>query len=308
MVDHEGVTYFVLDTAKSSDLRTSHKLEASEYLERFDIRKEYEDDWLRQIASGKTYVTPTYEQDDYGTFLTAHAPIYDSQGRNSGFVGVDFDLQYYFAQEARFRAIALGSLVAALLLALAIGCLATRYYSAMRNRMLELYENSIRDSLTGMLNRRGAMEAINKSSVLKTGKKATLLIDIDNLKMINDLRGHVTGDAVIALTADAIRQSIRDGDEAARLGGDEFIVFAPDCDFAGAKAIAQDIIARLAKQAMPLAGVSVGVSIGIVVHDGADIGFNQMYREADAALYEARAEGKSRIGNFVPPVAEHLGV
>jgi diguanylate cyclase (GGDEF)-like protein len=151
------------------------------------------------------------------------------------------------------------------------------------------------------------MEAIKKSLARRTGKNATLLIDIDNLKMINDLRGHVTGDAVIVLTADAIRMSIRDGDEAARLGGDEFIIFAPDCDFAGAKAIAQDIIAKLAKQAMPLASVSVGVSIGIVVHEGADVGFNQMYREADAALYEARAEGKSRIGSYVRPVEVSLG-
>jgi diguanylate cyclase (GGDEF)-like protein len=303
MVDRGGVTYFVLDTAKSSDLRTSHKLEASDYMERFEIREEYEDDWLKEIAAGKTYVTPTYEQDDYGTFLTAHAPIYDSQGRYSGFVGVDFDLQYYFAQEARFRAIAVGSLVAALLLALAIGYLATRYYSAMRNRMQEFYENSIRDSLTGLLNRRGAIEDITKSLARHPGTNATLLVDIDNLKMINDLRGHIAGDAVIVRTADAIRQSIRDGDGCARLGGDEFIIFAPECDFDGAKAIAQNIITTLAKQKMPLAGVSFGVSIGIAVHQGADTDFTQMYREADLALVAAREEGKSRIGRYVPTPA-----
>ena len=121
MVDHDGVPYFVLDTAASPDLRTEHKLEASAYMERFDIRKEYDDGWLEQIASGKTYVNPEFERDNYGDFLTGHAPIYDSQGRYSGFVGVDFDLQYYFAEEARFRAIAIGSLVSALVLALAIG-------------------------------------------------------------------------------------------------------------------------------------------------------------------------------------------
>ena len=96
-------------------------------MERFDLRKEYKDDWLEQIAAGKTYVTPTYQHDDYGDFLTAHAPIYDSEGRYSGFVGVDFDLQYYFAQEARFRTIAIGSLVAALIVALVIGFLVTLY-------------------------------------------------------------------------------------------------------------------------------------------------------------------------------------
>jgi diguanylate cyclase (GGDEF)-like protein len=308
MVERDGVAYFVLDTAASPDLKTDRKLEASGYMQRFDVREEYNDDWLKQLAAGKTYVNPTFEEDDYGTFLTGEVPIYDSEGRYSGFVGVDFDLQYYFAQEARFRAIGFGSLVAALLLALAIGYLVTRYYSAMRNRMLEFYENSIRDSLTGLLNRRGAMDVINKSLARGTGKSATLLIDIDNLKMINDLRGHIAGDAVIVRTADAIRQSLREGDACARLGGDEFIVFAPNCNFDGAKTIAQDIITRLSRQEMPLAGISFGVSIGIAVHEGPDTDFNQMYREADAALYEARAEGKSRIGRYVAPVPEAMTV
>jgi diguanylate cyclase (GGDEF)-like protein len=300
MVERDGVAYFVLDTAASPDLKTDRKLEASGYMERFDVREEYKDDWLEQLAAGKTYVNPSFEEDDYGTFLTGDSPIYDSQGRYSGFVGVDFDLEYYFAQEARFRAIAVGSLIAALLLALAIGYLATRYYSAMHNRMQEFYENSIRDSLTGLLNRRGAIEAITRALARHPGTNATLLVDIDNLKMINDLRGHIAGDAVIVRTADAIRQSIRDGDGCARLGGDEFIIFAPECDFDGAKAIAQNIITTLSKQKMPLAGVSFGVSIGIAVHEGADTGFTQMYREADLALVAAREEGKSRIGQYVP--------
>jgi hypothetical protein len=86
--------HFILDTATSPNLKTTRKLEASPYMEPFELRKEYEDDWLQQIALGKTYVTPTFEEDDYGDFLTAHTPIYDSQGRYSGFVGVDFDLEY----------------------------------------------------------------------------------------------------------------------------------------------------------------------------------------------------------------------
>ena len=56
MVDRGGIPYFVLDTAASPDLRTNHQLRASAYMERFDLRKQYEDDWLQQIAAGKTYV------------------------------------------------------------------------------------------------------------------------------------------------------------------------------------------------------------------------------------------------------------
>lgn len=300
MVERDGVAYFVLDTAASPELRTERKLSASDYMERFEQRAENTDDWLKQIAAGKTYVTSNFEEDDYGSFLTAHAPIYDSEGRYTGFVGVDFDLQYYFAQEARFRAIAIGSVVAALLLALMIGLLASLYDAVMRQRIEELYDNSIRDSLTGLLNRRGAMEVIGASLANYPGTNATLLVDIDNLKMINDTRGHVTGDAVIARTAETIREAVRDGDDCARIGGDEFLVFAPNCDMDGAREIARDILGKLAKHEMPLAGVRFGVSIGIAVHEGRDTDFAEMYREADDALYQARSEGKSRIGFHAP--------
>jgi len=303
MVDRGGVAYFVLDTAASPDLVTPYKLRASGYMERFDLHEEYEDDWLKQIAAGQTYVTPNFEQDDYGYFLTAHTPIYDSQGRYSGFVGVDFDLDYYLAQEARFRTIAIWTLAAAVVAALLIGALISLCHASLQGRVEELYDKSIRDSLTGLLNRRGAIEAINAALARNTGTNATLLLDIDNLKPINDLRGHVTGDAVIARTAFAIRESMRDGDECARIGGDEFIIFAPNCDRACAEDIAQRIQAKLSKPELPLAEVRFSASIGIAVHASGDCNFAQMYRDADEALHQARAEGKSRIGFFAPSMS-----
>jgi diguanylate cyclase (GGDEF)-like protein len=166
--------------------------------------------------------------------------------------------------------------------------------------MQELYDSSIRDSLTGLLNRRGIIDTIDKSLSRHDASKATLIVDIDNLKMINDMRGHATGDAVIALTAEAVRESIRAGDECARFGGDEFLIFAPDCDTDEAAEIARRILARLSGQWMLLAGARFGVSIGIAVHDGAHADFARMYRDADAALYQAREGGKSRIGVFEP--------
>jgi diguanylate cyclase (GGDEF)-like protein len=298
----DGV-HFILDTAASPDLKTSHKLQASPYMEKFELRKEYEDDWLEQIASGKTYVTPNFEEDDYGDFLTAHTPIYDSQGRYSGFVGVDFDLEYYFAQEARFRDIAVGSLIAALLLALAIGYGVALYYSATQSRMEALYESSTRDGLTGLHNRIGAIDGVKRLLARRAKSYAALLIDIDGLKIINDTRGHATGDAVIALTAEAIRESIREGDECARLGGDEFFVFAADCDTDEAMAIAKRVIDKLSRPTMPMVGATASVSIGVVVLDGRDAEFSRMYRDADHALYQARYEGKSRIGLFEPDAA-----
>jgi len=302
MVERDGVAHFVLDTAEAPELKTDRKLEKSAYMERFDIDPQYDDDdWLQQLAARKTYVNPTFEKDDYGIFLTATSPIYDSQGRYSGFVGVDFDLDYYFASESRFRGIAIGSMIVALLASLIIGLLAARYYAVIQRRMQELYETSIRDSLTGLLNRRGAMVAVSKSLSQHAATYAMLLIDIDNLKLINDLQGHATGDAVLARVAEAIRETIGDNDRCARFGGDEFIVLSPNRDAEAAMDLAKLILNKLSRHEMPIAGVNFKVSIGIAVHDGAHAEFAKMYADADSALQYIRSEGKTRIGLFTPP-------
>ena len=143
MINRGSATFFVLDTAMSRDLRTTHQLQPSHYMEPFELREEYEDGWLQQIAAGKTYVTPEYQHDDYGYFLSGHAPIYDSKGTYSGFVGVDFDLGYYLAQEARFDRTFAGSVAAALLMSLGIGYVVARYYHLMQQRAAERERNRI---------------------------------------------------------------------------------------------------------------------------------------------------------------------
>jgi len=303
MVDRGGTAYFVLDTAVSPELKSEHELRASKYMEPFILRKEYESDWLQQIGAGNTWVTPTFQVDDYGVFLTAHTPIFDSKRVYSGFVGVDFDLQYYLAQEARFTAIRNGSIAVALLAALIIGFLAARFHFDVHHRMEEHYHTSIRDGLTGLLNRRGAMVAIGKSLERRTASYATLLVDIDNLKAINDTHGHAAGDAVIASLAQEIRHSIREGDDCARLGGDEFMIFAPDCDTGGAMEIA-----RRLQASVTASNPSFSVSIGIAVQERTDAGFDRLYHDADAALYHAKSAGKNCCSLFEPSMSPALRV
>ncbi|MEP7314540.1 MAG: hypothetical protein ABI859_18295, partial [Pseudomonadota bacterium] len=128
-------TWFVLDTANSPQLVTPHKLRASEYMEPFKLRSEYEGDWLEQLALGRTWVTPTFQHDDYGYFLTGHSPIRDSAGRMAGFVGVDFNLAFYLAEEARFHRIEITSLTCALLMSLLLGYLFARYEYGMKKQV-----------------------------------------------------------------------------------------------------------------------------------------------------------------------------
>jgi diguanylate cyclase (GGDEF)-like protein len=259
-------------------------------MERFDIHEEYKDDWLQQIAAGKTYVNQDFQEDDYGNFLSAHAPIYDSNGRYSGFVGVDFDLQYYLGQEERFRAIGIGTEIAALILSVLIGLIAALYADAMRRRIDDLYECSLRDELTGLLNRRGAMTIINRSPAWLSANVASILVNIDGLKRINDLHGPSSGDAVILWTANIIRDSIREGDECARVGGDEFLIFAPECDEHEAAEIVQRILHTQSQHWLKKVGVRFTLSIGIAVHRNDYKNFAQMYYDAAEALIESRSE------------------
>lgn len=304
MVERNGKSYFIVDTAASSKLASRRNLRASAYMEPFEtLDPEPDADWLKRIAAGKTYVYPRFMHDEYGYFLSGHAPIFDSQGRYSGFVGVDFDLQYYLEREAKLQAISIGTLVAALLIALLIGYLTARYHYSQHYRMEEHYQLSIHDELTKLLNRRGAMQAVNSAVTAQNASYATIIVDVDDLKGINDGHGHAAGDEFLVKVADAMRASVRGADICARLGGDEFLIFASACDLDSATEIARRILAKVyASDSLP--GRShFGVSIGICIATPPDVDFATMYRSADLALYRAKSAGKNRFVIYEPVTA-----
>lgn len=295
MMEREGDTFFVVDTAASEKLVTHRELRASKYMEPFEpIDVEPDPDWLQRIARGDTYVYPNFQLDDYGYFLSGHTPILDSEGRYSGFVGVDFDSQYYMEQESSFRAISIGTNTAAVLCALLIGYLAARYKYTVDHQIEAHYLVSIRDDLTQLLNRRGALAAIGEALSIKATSYAVILIDVDNLKNVNDNHGHTAGDEFLRTVADTMRASVRETDICARLGGDEFMIFASSCDMDAATEIARRILGKLySSESSPRPGRS-GVSIGICVHGQPNADFETMYRQADEALYRAKSSGKNR--------------
>lgn len=303
MVERDGRSHFVLDTAASPDLKSQHALTASAYMELFSEPEPIDDpDWLKRVARGETYVYSQFQRDAYGTFLSGHAPIYDSAGRYSGFVGVDYDIGYYLALEASFHSIFIGTLIAALLTALLIGYLAARYHYAMVNRIAEQERISVRDELTGLLNRRGALGAVREALKAPAASYAAILVDVDDLKGLNDTHGHRAGDDFLRKVADAMCSSVRENDVCARLGGDEFLIFAAGCDLEIATDIAQRILQKVyAKDAVRSA--HFGVSIGLAIAEAREADFESMYRRADQALYRAKAAGRNRYVVFDPMAA-----
>ncbi|HEY0942362.1 MAG TPA: GGDEF domain-containing protein [Steroidobacter sp.] len=304
MMERGGKSVFVVDTAASSDLKTSRKLRPSAYMEPFEtIDVDPDPDYLQRIAAGETYVYPKFQRDVYGTFLSGHTPIYDSQGRYSGFVGVDFDIKYYLDQESSFHAIFYGSMVGAVLIALLIGYLVARYHYHVQDRIEEQYRISIRDELTQLLNRRGALRFSREALEARASSYAVILVDIDDLKGINDIYGHAAGDEFIVKVADTIRHSVREKDICARMGGDEFLIFATGCDLDAATEIARRILGKVFAQDDHAGRSHFGVSIGICVAPGAEANFEMLYRQADEALYKAKSAGRNRFVIFDPVIA-----
>jgi diguanylate cyclase (GGDEF)-like protein len=295
----DGRAHFILDTAQDADFARRRGLTASKYLEPFEQRHEYPDDWLPTVSAGKTYVNPGFQYDDYGYFLSGSAPIFDSSGAITGFAGVDFGLNYYMSQEEHFRRIEIASVVVVLLLSLVLGYGYARYRHAQEVETQRHYQSSIQDALTGLPNRRGAMVAIEALwQEGGTHTHAALLIDIDNFKSINDTHGHAGGDEVLKRLAQALRGCLRPGDITARLGGDEFLIFARDCDRHGAELIATRLLAAVRQHTMPVPfSVSVGISVTAGLLHG---GFDLLYRQADKALYQAKDEGRDRFEVFAP--------
>jgi len=294
-----GGAVFILDTAQDADFARRRGLRASQYLEPFRLRDEYAGNWLDELAAGHTYVNEGFQYDDYGYFLTGHAPIRDSAGKVAGFVGVDFDLSYYLRAEAQFRRIGAASIALTLLLSLMLGYMYARYRYAQQMELRLHYESAMQDSLTGLPNRRGALAAIQAGwSDASVHSHAALLVDIDDFKSINDTSGHATGDEVIRCVAQALHDCLRPGDIAARLGGDEFLIFARDCDQVVAEQIAGQLLAAV--RGATQAPVPFRVSIGISVVTAAQGSFDLLYRQADTALYRAKGAGRDGYEVFAP--------
>ncbi|MDR7414879.1 MAG: GGDEF domain-containing protein [Armatimonadota bacterium] len=178
-----------------------------------------------------------------------------------------------------------------LLTAMALkGFLETREANTrLREALTELQQLSVTDPLTGLFNRRHFMEILERE-MSRHGRYgqpfSLLLLDVRNLKHINDTRGHPAGDAVLCSVADALRGRLRRSDLAFRIGGDEFAVLLPHTDPQGAYRLALGLYDRLRAQD-PLADVTIGVA-GFPAHARDP---TSLIAAADAALYRARAVG-----------------
>lgn len=161
----------------------------------------------------------------------------------------------------------------------------------------ELGRQAHTDALTGLLNRRVFDPMLERTLAdARRSRRAlsVLMVDADHFKRINDVHGHPVGDEVLRMLADTLRERLRAGDVIARFGGEEFGVLLPETGADAAFSTAQSLVDAIAARTNPDWG-TVTVSIGVAsCNDGHTPGAN-LIRQADAALYRAKAEGRNRV-------------
>jgi len=157
----------------------------------------------------------------------------------------------------------------------------------------QLQEVGMTDLLTGCRNRRYAMERMQQEWAMAVRSErplACMVIDVDNLKQLNDTHGHDAGDTALKLVVSAFREEMRAQDVLARSGGDEFLVICPDTTLEAALACAERM--RAAVAALPVVGgartVHGSVSIGVAVRDATTPDADALIRLADQSAYLAK--------------------
>jgi diguanylate cyclase (GGDEF)-like protein len=178
--------------------------------------------------------------------------------------------------------------------------------NARLHRIVE--RQALVDGLTGLANRRQCEEALASELARLDrfgGPLALVVADLDWFKDVNDRYGHPSGDAVLREFAALLQESVRDIDLAGRWGGEEFLLILPGTDLAGGAQVADRIRVALAGRIVLSADgtpIPVTASFGVAATPPATTAA-ELFSAADAALYEAKRNGKNRVETAPEPVA-----
>lgn len=179
----------------------------------------------------------------------------------------------------------------------------------MRQSEVELDRLARQDSLTGLANREALRRALDDALVSAARRKhrcSVFLLDLDRFKAVNDTLGHPAGDTLLRLVSLRLRDEVGALGQVGRLGGDEFQVVLPATSSKeDLSKLAQGIIESLSRPyTINGTAVSIGASVGIVTSDYDDRTSDDLMRDADLALYAAKAAGKGCYRFFAAEMHE----
>jgi len=186
-----------------------------------------------------------------------------------------------------------------------VGAIADQVALALQRALLfdEISRLAITDPLTGVFNVR-RLDSVLQDEVARTRRYlrpvSFLMIDIDNLKAYNDRLGHQQGDSALVAVAAVLDTNTRNVDKVFRYGGDEFCILLPETDYPEAMVVAEKVRHAVSSHRFPgeskVPGGSLTISVGVASfpRDAADP--DELVRKADLALYEAKQQGRNRVG------------
>lgn len=284
MIEENGSVYFTSSSATDKELSTGENLTHF-----FDLY----DEASPAIKNVFSKHTPTYDNtpDKWGTFRSIIIPMKSPNG-NFYAVGADIPID-------SINRMLNEQLVKHFLFAFGLFFFS---FITLLWRLHHINKLAYFDSLTGLPNR---TELTHRSDyILGTAKRkvstfAVMFMDLDHFKEINDTLGHNVGDELLALVAKRLRSDLRKMDTISRMGGDEFILLLPDTDAEGASRVAQKLLDRLTgPYYIKQHELTITASIGIALYpiDGEDI--ETLSKNADAAMYSAKQEGRNAYRFF----------
>ena len=172
-----------------------------------------------------------------------------------------------------------------------------RLQDELRQRNAELDAISRMDVVTGLPNRRHLLEHLHAESAAASRRGecfGVLMIDVDHFKKVNDRYGHESGDVVLRIIGERLAGACRIEDVAGRWGGEEFVIVAPATRLDEALSLAERAREAVGDVLIPIGSGAITVTVSIGVVAGAD-DIDELLRQADTALYEAKQSGRNRV-------------
>lgn len=183
------------------------------------------------------------------------------------------------------------------------------YFTRLQAVNRRLHQMASHDPLTGVFNARAYYEHCERLMRLEQrgdSPYAVLFVDLDHFKRINDTHGHAAGDSVLQTVAGCLSRSIRQSDLLGRIGGEEFSIFLPGTDLAGATQLAENIrqaietlLPDIGSQRLPITA-----SIGVAGNQRNSLPMQDIQKQADQAMYQAKAAGRNRVSSLAGSTLE----